>query len=43
MDVSSAVTAIVAIGVAVGLIGAAKTAPAAIAVGWKWVVAALFG
>lgn len=43
MDVSDAVAAIIAIGVAVGLIGAAKTAPAAIAVGWKWVVATIFG
>lgn len=43
MDVSDAVTAIGAITAAVGLIGAAKLAPAAAAVGWKWVKATVFG
>lgn len=43
MDVSEAVTAIAAIGTAVGLIGAAKLLPAALSVGWKWAKGAIFG
>ncbi|WP_267899539.1 major capsid protein [Pseudoxanthomonas winnipegensis] len=43
MDVGDAVTTLAAIGTAVGLIGAAKLAPAAISVGWKWAKAAIFG
>lgn len=43
MDVSEAVTTLGGIGVAVGLIGAAKLAPAAISVGWKWAKGAIFG
>lgn len=42
-DVSDAVTGIGLIGGGIGLIGAAKLAPAAIAVGWKWFKATVFG
>jgi hypothetical protein len=42
-DVTGAVAAIGAIGVAIALVGAAKTAPAAIATGWRWVVRMIFG
>ena len=43
LDVADAVTAIGAITAAIALIGAAKLAPAAAAVGWKWVKATIFG
>jgi hypothetical protein len=42
-DVSSAVTSIAAISAGIALIGAAKLGPAAIAVGWKWLKATVFG
>lgn len=42
-DVADAVTALAAITVGVGLIGAAKLLPAAAAVGWKWMKATIFG
>lgn len=43
IDVSTAVTAIAGIGAAVGAVGLAKFAPAAIAVAYKWVKATIFG
>lgn len=42
-DVSDAVTAIGGITAGIALIGAAKLAPAAVAVGWKWLKATVFG
>lgn len=42
-DTTGAVAGLTAIGVGVAAIGAAKLAPAAIAVGWKWMKAAIFG
>ncbi|KXB19707.1 major capsid protein [Xylella fastidiosa] len=42
-DASAAVTALGGIAGAVALIGAAKLAPAAISVGWKWLKGAIFG
>ncbi len=42
-DVSSAVTVLGGIAGGIALIGAAKLAPAAVAVGWKWFKAAIFG
>ena len=42
-DTSGAVTTIAAISVGIAAIGAAKMAPAAIAVGWKWLKATVFG
>ncbi|WP_411831964.1 major capsid protein [Pseudoxanthomonas mexicana] len=43
MDVADAVATLAGIGTAIGLIGAAKLAPAAISVGWKWAKGAIFG
>jgi len=43
LDVSDAVTSLGLITAAMAAIGAAKIAPAAVAVGWKWVKAAVFG
>jgi len=43
MDVSEAVAVLAGAGVALGLLGAAKLAPLAISVGWKWAKGALFG
>lgn len=42
-DTSDAVAGLAAIGAAMSAVGIAKIAPAAIAVGWKWVKAAIFG
>lgn len=42
-DVSAAVAGLVAMGAGLGAIGAAKLTPAAIAVGWKWFKAMIFG
>ncbi|WP_375732239.1 major capsid protein [Xylella fastidiosa subsp. multiplex] len=42
-DSSAAVTALGGIATAVAAIGAAKLAPAAISVGWKWLKGAIFG
>lgn len=42
-DTTSAVTAIAAISVGIAAIGAAKLGPAAVAVGWKWLKATVFG
>lgn len=42
-DTADALLSITAMGVAVGLIGAAKLGPAAIAVGFKWLKATIFG
>lgn len=42
-DVSEAVTAIAGITAGIALIGAAKLGPAAVAVGWKWLKATVFG
>lgn len=42
-DTSDAVAGLVAIGAAMAAVGIAKITPAAIAVGWKWVKAAIFG
>lgn len=43
MDVSAAVTSLGLITAGVAAIGAAKLAPAAVAVGWKWLKGAIFG
>lgn len=43
IDVSAAVTAIAGMGAAIGAVGIAKFAPAAIAVAYKWVKATIFG
>lgn len=42
-DVTAAVGILGGITAGVALIGAAKLAPAAVAVGWKWFKAAIFG
>ncbi|WP_314103926.1 major capsid protein [uncultured Stenotrophomonas sp.] len=42
-DVTAAVGIIGGISAGVALIGASKLAPAAVAVGWKWLKAAIFG
>lgn len=42
-DTSAATGGLGAIGAALALVGAAKMAPAAIAVGWKWIKAMIFG
>lgn len=42
-DVATVVTSIAAISVGIAAIGAAKLGPAAIAVGWKWLKATVFG
>lgn len=42
-DVSDGVAGIAAIAAGVALIGAAKLVPAAVAVGWKWMKATIFG
>jgi len=43
IDTSAAVTAIAGITAAVAAVGIAKFAPAAVAVAYKWVKAAIFG
>lgn len=43
MDVSDAVAILVGLSATLGLIGAAKLAPAATAVAWKWLKGAIFG
>lgn len=43
MDVSDALTNIALITAGVAAIGAAKLAPAAVSVGWKWLKGAIFG
>jgi len=43
MDVSDATTQIGLITAGIAAIGAAKLAPAAVAVGWKWLKATVFG
>lgn len=42
-DVSGAVGAIAGLTVGITAIGAAKMMPAAVAVGWKWLKATIFG
>ena len=42
-DVGPAVNALVGITAGISLIGAAKLTPAAVAVGWKWLKATIFG
>lgn len=42
-DVGPAVAAIAGLGVGIAAIGGAKMLPAAIAVGWKWLKATIFG
>lgn len=42
-DADVATTALGTMGGVLGLVGAAKIAPAVIAVGWKWIKASIFG
>lgn len=43
MDVSAATDVLEGLVVTIGLIGAAKVAPAATAVAWKWIKGTIFG
>lgn len=43
LDATAALTVLGSLSAALGLIGAAKLAPAAISVGFKWLKGAIFG
>ncbi|WP_164745111.1 hypothetical protein [Stenotrophomonas indicatrix] len=43
LDATAALTVLAGLGASLGLIGAAKLAPAAISVGFKWLKGAIFG